>query len=353
MLQRLTCVTDPESEPIVCCPLKDIINPKVSEELLIDHSATSSMTQRSTSTTTTTETPVRHPDVDLRNHPNFKLIPDLKSCSLSVVQDRIIGGKNVSHGTYPWMARIGYKNKNTGVIAYYCGGTIINKRYIITASHCTKGFDDNFMLSEVRLGEHDTNVYEDCNPDLGNVCSTPQDYRIEKVISHERYNSFSKQNDISLIKVNRDISFDSYFIRPVCLPFLKEYGIPSSVESKLGQGYVAGWGRTQWSKAEGSVQLLEVKLPIISNSDCQEIYKRRVVISENQLCAGGEMSKDSCGGDSGGPLMENVDIPNSISKMFQFGVVSFGPVQCGVGGLPGVYNRVSQYLKWILDNIEP
>jgi secreted trypsin-like serine protease len=70
-------------------------------------------------------------------------------------------------------------------------------------------------------------------------------------------------------------------------------------------------------------------------------------------------------GDSGGPII--VPVPFStrptrkqggppavfLPKYFQLGVVSFGPVQCGVGGLPGVYTRVYSYKQWILENLEP
>jgi len=61
-------------------------------------------------------------------------------------------------------------------------------------------------------------------------------------------------------------------------------------------------------------------------------------------------------GDSGGPItvpIQNPVIPLKRFKVrqFQFGVVSFGPVQCGIGGLPGVYSRVSAYKTWILDHL--
>jgi secreted trypsin-like serine protease len=37
------------------------------------------------------------------------------------------------------------------------------------------------------------------------------------------------------------------------------------------------------------------------------------------------------GGDSGGPLMVAAPVQN-VPRVFQIGVVSFGPVQCGAGG---------------------
>lgn len=82
------------------------------------------------------------------------------------------------------------------------------------------------------------------------------------------------------------------------------------------------------------------------------------------MCAGGLDGMDSCGGDSGGPIAIPIPIKvttqNPVSaktklrpRYFQLGVVSFGPTHCGVGGIPGVYSRVSAYKEWILDNIEP
>lgn len=46
---------------------------------------------------------------------------------------RIVGGNETPPNKYPWMARLSYFNK------FYCGGTIINDRYVLTAAHCTKG----------------------------------------------------------------------------------------------------------------------------------------------------------------------------------------------------------------------
>lgn len=63
------------------------------------------------------------------------------------------------------------------------------------------------------------------------------------------------------------------------------------------------------------------------------------------------MNKDSCGGDSGGPLMVEDEI-NDVYRIVQYGIVSYGPKLCG-SLFPGVYTNVSSYVKWILDNIKP
>lgn len=59
--------------------------------------------------------------------------------------------------------------------------------------------------------------------------------------------------------------------------------------------------------------------------------------------------KDSCSGDSGGPLLhrESADAP-----WYQVGVVSFGTKLCGVGKA-GVYTKVAAFTDWILQTLEP
>lgn len=69
---------------------------------------------------------------------------------------------------------------------------------------------------------------------------------------------------------------------------------------------------------------------------------------EGQLCAGGVKGKDSCKGDSGGPLMYEND------KTFEVvGVVSFGPSPCGRENIPGVYTKVFAYKDWIRSQVTP
>lgn len=56
-------------------------------------------------------------------------------------------------------------------------------------------------------------------------------------------------------------------------------------------------------------------------------------------------------GDSGGPLMSE-GVPGA-DRTTLIGIVSFGPRSCGVSSFPGVYTRVSVYIDWILDKIQP
>ena len=67
-------------------------------------------------------------------------------------------------------------------------------------------------------------------------------------------------------------------------------------------------------------------------------------MDETHLCAGGEIGKDSCSGDSGGGLLSNFG--GEETRWEVVGILSQGTNRCG-NGTPGVYTRVSQYLQWI------
>lgn len=71
------------------------------------------------------------------------------------------------------------------------------------------------------------------------------------------------------------------------------------------------------------------------------------------ICAGdshGGWNKDTCQGDSGGPLQ--ISHPKNICLFQILGITSFGQ-GCAVVNTPGVYTRVSHYLKWIEDIVWP
>lgn len=80
---------------------------------------------------------------DVMKHPSWSLLEHRK-CGNSN-SDRIIGGKNASLGAYPWIARIGYGNPGAPDLSYRCGGTLINKLYVITAAHCVMNLPEKYI----------------------------------------------------------------------------------------------------------------------------------------------------------------------------------------------------------------
>ena len=58
-------------------------------------------------------------------------------CGESINLTNIIGGAVTKLGEIAFMALLGYEEL-PGDIFYTCGGSIINKWYVITAAHCIK-----------------------------------------------------------------------------------------------------------------------------------------------------------------------------------------------------------------------
>ena len=82
------------------------------------------------------------------------------TCGLFLGTGLIIGGKVTQRGELPYLAAIGYRR--LGTMKYACGGTLINRRYVITAAHCHQAGDPRKEIAQVVLGEYDLSKDPDC-----------------------------------------------------------------------------------------------------------------------------------------------------------------------------------------------
>nr|CAD7588732.1 unnamed protein product [Timema genevievae] len=112
---------------------------------------------------------------------------------------------------------------------------------------------------------------------------------------------------------------------------------------------------TEADNTVGSSKLMFTFLQNVPLEDCDSSQAPEVrPLDQTQLCAGGNLGKDACRGDSGGPLMDKRESPTTSQvQTYQLGIVSFGSIPCGSNKAPSVFTRVSEYLDWILDNIHP
>ena len=68
-----------------------------------------------------------------------------------------------------------------------------------------------FFLSSrkiARLGEHDSRIDPEFSPEL-NAHSSVKDIAIEKIIIHTEYDPHTRLNDIALIRLAEEVSFDT------------------------------------------------------------------------------------------------------------------------------------------------
>merc|ERR1719369_1881326 len=100
---------------------------------------------------------------------------------------------------------------------------------------------------------------------------------VAKIINHPSYSSATSRNDVALLKLSEEVDLNTY--TPACLP--------NTTQNFEGEkAWVYGWGATS-SGGPSSDKLLEVEVPIVSNSVCDAAVTI-ADITDDMLCAGGE-----------------------------------------------------------------
>nr|XP_023025008.1 serine protease easter-like [Leptinotarsa decemlineata] len=273
-------------------------------------------------------------DSDVMKHENWKEIPSLDQCGDNLEPSgRIIGGEDSGKNQFPWMARLGYEKKNG--YSFDCGGAVVNDLYVVTAAHCLDGKQESMKV--IRVGANLPSLPATCTPE---TCTDVEDIEVDKITLHSEFNRTSLRNDIALVRLARKPTTSA--VHSICLPRDQLLTQNFSKENLT----VAGWGIVDSSAEVASSSLKHVQLPMRDRSLCEKEYAP-ITLDETQFCVGVESGKDSCGGDSGGPLMY-FDKDNH-QKCYLIGVVSFGKPICGES--PSVYTNVPAFLEWILDNI--
>lgn len=238
------------------------------------------------------------------------------------LNDFIVGGDNARPGAHPW--QISLRSSNNG--RHFCGGSIISDEYILTAAHCVRrGTEYSVAVGDHRMIQNDPNE----EPDSKII-------RTEGAIVHPDYSSTTFDNDIALLKLKEKIVFTD-FVQPICL-HQEDMKEPDNA-------YATGWGATTEGSAGANI-LQEVKIPIITNQQCENAYG--FDIKPSMICAGDLENGgiDACQGDSGGPFAYKNTVTNQWTLI---GVVSWG-IGCARPNNPGVYARVSQFTDWIETN---
>ncbi|XP_043656360.1 phenoloxidase-activating factor 1-like [Drosophila teissieri] len=245
------------------------------------------------------------------------------------IEEMIEGGVAAASQEFKPAARLGHRNSTSNETMWFCGGTIISDRVILTAAHCF--YSDVGSINIVRLGDL---VFGSDKDD-----AQPEDFEVLETKAHPHFRYPALYNDIGLVRLRGEIRYNRYKL-PACLP---------SSNGDISDHFTAiGWGQRKFSKFGQSRELRKVVLrnygsscasTFDANEDVPEGYK-----AESQLCVGSPDHKGTCNGDSGGPLL----VPHAgHGCQYQvMGITSVG-VACGTPNIPSLYTRVHFFKDWI------
>ncbi|KAL9701292.1 hypothetical protein quinque_004733 [Culex quinquefasciatus] len=240
--------------------------------------------------------------------------PSVDSSRNHTLSEFVVGGGDA--GPTPYQASLQRHR------SHFCGGTIIDSRWILTAAHC---------LSELRPS--DVTVL------VGTTQLSRGGFRLraDQFFQHPSWDRTKALNDIGLVRVKglmltmrgkiEKATFGGDFVR-------------SGTEAT-----VTGWGGTRQNGGPLSDKLQFVRVRVLGEQDCQA---RLDNIGPMHICTFSREGQGVCGGDSGGPL--------ASSDGTVIGVVSFGvgypPDKSCAAGLPDGFARVSHFNSWIRDTMK-
>lgn len=157
----------------------------------------------------------------------------------------------------PWLVSL----QADGIVPF-CGGSIINNRWILTAAHCLNS--TYFRRAKIRVGA---------------THSFFQGYLVNilRAIPHKEHNQ-NGDYDYALIELKEELEFTDR-IQPIQLAGADFEHIEANTKC-----IVSGWGSLDSNSDDSVTFLRAADVPIVSEKECIDIYGKS--ITPRMICAG-------------------------------------------------------------------
>ncbi|WP_240205527.1 serine protease [Vibrio sp. CyArs1] len=246
----------------------------------------------------------------------------------------IVNGSTANVAEYPSFVSLYLDGQEYGVgysSSPYCGGTLLNSEYVLTAAHCVYGNRDSPLLTMAAPNLQYESDYVNSEKRRVVEIFYPSDYvdDINKLVP----------NDIAILKLESALGLGTAINRPSN----ESYRNPANVFTAVGHG------NTRYGHDAFDV-LQKVSLTYVDNTICAGAFSDGSYLTSKQICFTGDYSRvtdllaGTCQGDSGGPIYWD-----SNGQQVQIGITSFGPVPCGDKNrsVTAVFTEIVDYSDWI------
>ena len=227
-----------------------------------------------------------------------------------------------------------------GGVGGLCTGSLLSGKWVLTAAHCILNKDSTGFANV-----QGTSIQVGCSDSTSSTCRT---IKVKNWYPHPCYvaSSMNNHDDVVMFELEEDANLPP-----------KDYAVVDNLHGLADERpgdtvTLIGWGSVSNDpNVPPPEQLKKVDVPLATRAECDAANpgNNQIVDLNNVFCTGGlNDGKDSCTGDSGGPVVKMKDgRPWIIGTSVAGSELPSESADCGINGRYGVYAEVAKYTDFI------